>query len=42
VHALFAPGAFEVLESLCGSIVSTDSVTHASNGIGLAPLLAQG
>lgn len=42
VHALFAPGAFEVLESLCASIVSTDSVTHASNGIGLAPLLVQG
>jgi ribose-phosphate pyrophosphokinase len=42
VHALFAQGAYEVLESLCASIVSTDSVPHVSNGIGLAPLLAQG
>jgi ribose-phosphate pyrophosphokinase len=42
VHALFAPGAYEVLDSLCASIVSTDSIAHASNRIGLAPLLAQG
>lgn len=42
VHALFAPGAYEVLDSLCASIVSTDSVAHASNRIGLAPLLAEG
>lgn len=42
VHALFAPGAYEVLESLCASIVSTDSVAHTSNRITLAPLLAHG
>jgi ribose-phosphate pyrophosphokinase len=40
VHALFAPGAYEALDSLCASIVSTDSVVHASNRIGLAALLA--
>jgi ribose-phosphate pyrophosphokinase len=42
VHALFAPGAYEALGSLCASIVSTDSVAHASNQIGLATLLAHG
>lgn len=40
VHALFAPGAYEQVAAVTSRIVSTDSVTHPSNGIGLAELFA--
>jgi ribose-phosphate pyrophosphokinase len=41
VHALFAPNALDALrEAGVTRIVSTDSVPHATNGIGLAPWLA--
>ena len=42
VHGVFAEDSFERLSPLCGRIVSTDSVPHASNGITLAPLIARG
>lgn len=41
VHALFAEDAFARLSRVAARIVSTDSVTHPSNGIALAPLLAE-
>jgi ribose-phosphate pyrophosphokinase len=40
VHGIFAGGSFERLTPLCGRIVSTDAVSHPSNVIGLAPLIA--
>ena len=40
VHALFADDAFAELSGLAERIVSTDAVTHPSNGIPLAGLLA--
>jgi ribose-phosphate pyrophosphokinase len=40
VHPLFADDAFAELSSLAERIVSTDAVTHPSNGIPLAGLLA--
>lgn len=40
VHALFGGDAWQTLSPLCRRITSTDSVPHASNGIGLAPLFA--
>lgn len=43
VHGLLAEGAEERLRFAgAGRIVTTDSVPHASNAIGLAPLLAEG
>jgi len=40
VHPLFGGDAYGTLLPLCDRIVSTDSVTHASNAIELAPLFA--
>jgi ribose-phosphate pyrophosphokinase len=40
VHALFADDAFAELSGLAERVVSTDAVTHPSNGIPLAALLA--
>ncbi|MGE0853741.1 MAG: ribose-phosphate pyrophosphokinase [Hyphomicrobiaceae bacterium] len=40
VHGIFAGDSFERLTPLCGRIVSTDAVSHPSNAIGLAPLIA--
>lgn len=40
VHALFAGDAYERLAQVAERIVSTDTVPHPSNGIGLAPLVA--
>jgi ribose-phosphate pyrophosphokinase len=41
VHALCAPGALEALAAAgVAQLVSTDTVPHASNRIGVAPLLA--
>lgn len=40
VHALFAEGAYEQVAAVTGRIVSTDSVPHPTNGVGLAPLVA--
>lgn len=41
VHPLFAEDAFARLSAACARIVSTDAVTHVSNAIPLAPLLAE-
>lgn len=40
VHAIFADDSYPQLLSLCDTIISTDSVPHASNAITLAPLIA--
>jgi ribose-phosphate pyrophosphokinase len=41
VHALFAPGALRRLRSAgIERVVSCDTVPHATNRIGVAPLLA--
>lgn len=40
VHGIFAGDSYARLAPLCGRIVSTDSVGHASNAIGLARLIA--
>lgn len=40
VHGIFAGDSFARLASLCGRIVSTDSVAHPTNAIGLAQLIA--
>jgi ribose-phosphate pyrophosphokinase len=40
VHGIFAGDSFEQLEPLCRRIVSSDAVSHASNVITLAPLIA--
>lgn len=40
VHALFAGDAHAQLVPAFGRIVSTDAVVHASNAIGLAPMMA--
>ena len=43
VHPLFVPGAEAVLEKAgISEVWSTDSITHMSNTIRLAPLLAEG
>jgi ribose-phosphate pyrophosphokinase len=39
-HAIFAGDAHGALSTVADSIVSTDSVPHPSNAIGLAPLIA--
>jgi len=41
VHGIFAGDSYARLAPLCKRIVSTDSVRHSSNGIGLAPLIAE-
>ena len=40
VHGIFAGDSFERLKPLCRRIVSSDAVSHASNVIALAPLIA--
>ena len=40
VHALFAEDSFARLSAISQRIVSTDTVTHPTNAISLAPLLA--
>lgn len=41
-HALFAGDALDVLQRAgVGSVISTDSVSHTSNRVALAPLLAE-
>jgi ribose-phosphate pyrophosphokinase len=40
VHALLNDEAFARLQQVCARVVSTDSVTHVSNAMGLAPLIA--
>lgn len=42
IHAVFAQGAYEqLLAAGAGRVVSTDSITHPSNAISIAALLAQ-
>lgn len=38
VHAVFGQDALADLEAVAGRIVSTDSIAHSTNAIGLAPL----
>ena len=40
VHALFVGDAFEAVSAVMQQVVSTDSISHPSNTIGLAPLIA--
>lgn len=40
VHGIFAGDSYQQLVPLCRRIVSTDSVAHPSNSVGLAPLVA--
>ncbi len=40
VHGIFAGDSYTRLAPLCGRIVSTDSVSHPSNAIGLSQLIA--
>lgn len=40
VHGVFAEDSYERLKALADRIVSTDSIPHESNAIGLAPLIA--
>lgn len=40
VHPLFAEDSYARLSAVCDRIVSTDAISHISNGIALAPLLA--
>ncbi len=40
VHGVFAEGAYERLMALSDRVVSTDTIPHKSNAIGLAPLTA--
>lgn len=41
VHALFAEDAYQRLSDLARSVVSTNTVSHPSNGISVAPLLIE-
>ena len=41
VHALFADDAYARLSEVSDKVVSTDTVTHASNAISTAPLIAR-
>lgn len=41
VHGIFAEDSYERLLPLCARVVSTDSVSHHSNAIGLAGLVAK-
>jgi ribose-phosphate pyrophosphokinase len=41
VHGIFAEDSYERLLPLCARVVSTDSVSHDSNAIGLAALVAR-
>lgn len=40
VHGIFAGDSYARLAPLCGRIVSTDSVSHPTNAVGLARLIA--
>lgn len=40
VHPLFAKGAFEAMQQATSQVVSTDTVAHVSNAIGVAEILA--
>jgi ribose-phosphate pyrophosphokinase len=40
VHGVFAEDSYERLKALAAKIVSSDSILHESNAIGLAPLIA--
>jgi len=40
VHPLFAENAFEALRAVSADIISTDAVSHPSNRVSLAPLIA--
>jgi ribose-phosphate pyrophosphokinase len=41
-HAMFTPQALEMLRSHgIGNVWSTDCITHPSNAVAMAPLLAQ-
>ncbi|MCA0323655.1 MAG: ribose-phosphate diphosphokinase, partial [Actinobacteria bacterium] len=40
VHGIFADDSFQQLTTLCSRIVSSDSVPHESNAVGLARLIA--
>jgi len=41
IHAVFAQGAYEqLLAAGTARVVSTDSITHASNAISIAALMA--
>jgi ribose-phosphate pyrophosphokinase len=39
VHALLDAPAFAALQRVCARVISTDSVSHPSNVISVAPLL---
>ena len=41
LHGIFADDSFQRLAALCDRIVSTDSVPHDSNAVGLASLIAK-
>lgn len=41
VHALFADDAFQRLSERARSVISTNTISHASNGISVAPLLVE-
>ncbi|NRF11366.1 MULTISPECIES: ribose-phosphate pyrophosphokinase [Agrobacterium] len=41
VHGIFAEDAYERLAPLCSRVVSSDSVAHKSNVVGLAGLIAE-
>lgn len=41
IHAVFAPGAFDHLARLTERVVTTDTITHASNAISIADTLAR-
>ncbi|HET6972291.1 MAG TPA: phosphoribosyltransferase family protein, partial [Phenylobacterium sp.] len=41
VHPLFAEDAYDRLMAVAGRVVSTDTVPHRSNGVSIAPLLAE-
>lgn len=41
VHALFADDAYRRLSERARSVISTNTIPHASNGISVAPLLAE-
>jgi ribose-phosphate pyrophosphokinase len=41
VHAIFVPGSLSALrEAGIARVVSTDTIPHPTNGVGVAPLLA--
>jgi ribose-phosphate pyrophosphokinase len=40
IHALFAPEAFKMLNDIAARVVTTNTVIHRTNGIGLCSLIA--